>query len=202
MNETPPPAPGRGKSCLLIGLAVLLLAGIGIGIAVWWHNRPIRPVVLSTQEKQVVEEKVEAIQNPAPPAPPADPPYEKGTREIILTERELNGLLNENTTLGDSLSFQLATGAVHARINTDLDPDLPVLGGKKLKARARFFVQDETGKPTLILDDLTVWGVSLPNEWLGGLKGQDLLDKTFGGGLAGVEEFKVETGKLVIRLKE
>ena len=199
MNENPP-AVRRGKPWLIIVLVALLLAVVGIGIAWWWHNRPIKPVVLTPQEKQVVEQKVEAIQQPDPPA--EDPVYEKGTREIILTERELNGLLNENTTLGDSVSFQLATGEVHARIETDLDPDLPVLGGKRLKARARFLVEDATGKPTLVLDDLTVWGVSLPNDWLGGLKGQDLLGKTFGGGLAGVEEFKVETGKLVIRLKE
>lgn len=198
MNESPP-VPRRGKSCLLIAIISLLLVGIGLGAAWWWYNRPIQPVVLSAAEKEVVEEKVEAIQNPAPPE---DPKYEKGTREIILTERELNGLLNDNTTLGDALSFQLATGAVHARIETDLPPDLPILGGRKLKARSRFIVQDETGQPTLVLDDLTVWGVSLPNDWLGGLKGQDLLEKTFDGGLAGVEEFKVETGKLVIRLKE
>ena len=150
MNENPP-APRRGKSCLVLVLVALLLAVIGIGVAWWWHNRPIEPVVLTPQEKQVVERKVEAIQKSEPPA--EDPVYEKGTREIILTERELNGLLNENTTLGDSVRFQLATGEVHARIETDLDPDLPVLGGKKLKARARFLVEDETGNPTLVLDD-------------------------------------------------
>ena len=31
-----------------------------------------------------------------------------------------------------------------------------------------------------MLDDLTVWGISLPNDWLGGLKGQDLLGQTVG----------------------
>ena len=198
MNETPAPAP-RAKSWPRIVLVVLLLALIGLAIAWWWSNRPIRPVVLTAQEKQVVERKVEAIQHVETPE---EPVYEKGGREIILTERELNGLLHENTKLGDSVSLQLATGAVHARIETDLDPDLPLVGGKKLKVRARFLVNDASGRPELILDDLTVWGVSLPNDWLGGLKGRDLLDQSLGGGLAGVEEFKVERGQLVIRLKE
>ena len=78
----------------------------------------------------------------------------------------------------------------------------PIVGGKRLKARARFLVGDIPGKPALVLDDLTVWGISLPNDWLGGLKGQDLLGEALGGGIGGVEEFKVERGRLVIRLAE
>jgi hypothetical protein len=199
---TPPPVPRR-KSCLvpvLIGIIAVLLVGIGV---IWWTNRPIKPVQLSAEEKAVVQEKVEAIQQADAPAEPA---YEKGGKEIVLTERELNGLLNEHTTLGRSLKFELATDAVHARYETDLDPDLPLVGGKKLKARARFFVKTEGGVPRLVLDDLTVWGVSLPNDWLGQIKGKDLLGEILGGGkggqVAGIEEMKVAPGQLKIRLKE
>jgi hypothetical protein len=182
---------------VLLGILFLLLVA---GIVWWWQNRPIQPVVLSLEEKAAVEAKVEAIQQPAGPA------YEKGSKEIILTERELNGLLNENTDFGKSVSFQLASNAIHARVETDLDPDLPVVGGRHLKARARFLVSDIPGKASFILDDLTVWGISLPNDWLAGLKGRDLLAETLGAGnngkVPGVEEFKVEPGRLVIRLKE
>jgi len=193
-------SPARGPSLLvriLIGLFIVLLI---LGGLWWWQNRPIQPVVLTVQEKAAVEAKVEAIQKPAEAA------YEKGGKEIILTERELNGLLSENTDFGKSLSFQLATNAIHARVETDLDPDLPVVGGRHLKARARFLVSDVPGKAALILDDLTVWGISLPNDWLAGLKGRDLLGEILGGGnngkVPGVEEFKVEPGRLIIRLKE
>ena len=154
---------------------------------------------LSAEEKAVVAEKVEAIQQPA------EPKYEKGGKEIVLTERELNGLLNENTTLGQTVSFELATNAIHARVETDLDPDLPVVGGKHLKARARFLVSEVPGKAAFILEDVTVWGISLPNDWLAGLKGHDLLGEAIGakgGKFPGVEEFKVEPGKLTIRLAE
>lgn len=202
MSENPiaAAAPGRGSSLLakvLIGLVVVLLV---LGGLWWWQNRPIRPVVLSAEEKTAVEAKVEAIQKPA------EPKYEKGGKEIILTERELNGLLNENTDFGKTVSFQLATNAIHARVETDLDPDLPVVGGRHLKARARFLVSDVPGKASFILDDLTVWGISLPNDWLAGLKGRDLLAEILGGGnngkVPGVEEFKVEPGRLIIRLAE
>jgi len=189
----------RKKSWMIKGIIALgCLLAVLLGLW-WWSNRPIRPVELSAQEKAVVAEKMEIIQKPA------EAVYEKGGKEIVLTERELNGLLNENTTLGNSVCFELATNAIHARVETDLDPDLPVLGGKRLKARARFLVGDAQGKAALILEDLTVWGISLPNEWLGGLKGHDLLGEAIGakgGKIPGVEEFKVEPGKLTIRLKE
>ena len=187
------------SSCLMKGLVVFAILAFVLGGLWWWHNRPIRPVELSAREKTVVAEKVDAIQKPA------GPEYEKGAKEIILTERELNGLLNENTTLGKSVSFELAANEVHARVETDLDPNLPLVGGKHLKARARFLVGKVPGKPGLVLDDVTVWGISLPNDWLGGLKGHDLLGELLGGkggGIAGVEEFKVESGRLIIRLAE
>jgi hypothetical protein len=209
MAEVPPPVPRR-KSCLipaLIGVVVVLLVAFGLW---FWFNRPIKPVQLSSEEKQVVQQKVEAIQQVEAPSQvpdaPAEPTYEKGKREIILTEKELNGLLNEHTTLGDKLKFELATDAVHARLETDLDPDLPVVGGKRLKARARFIVKTDSGAPSLILEDLTVWGVSVPNDWVAQLKGKDILGEVLGGGkggkIAGIEEMSVEPGQLKIKLKE
>jgi hypothetical protein len=206
MAETPaPPDLPRRKSCLVpVLVGVIAALGVAIGL-IWWSNRAIKPVQLSAEEKAAVEAKVEALQVEAP-ATPAEPTYEKGKKEIVLTDRELNGLLNAHTTLGDKLKFELGTDAINARLETDLDPDLPVVGGKKLKARARFTVKTAGGVPSLVLEDLTVWGVSLPNDWLAQLKGKDLLGEILGGGkggkVAGIEEVRVQPGQLRIRLKE
>ncbi len=204
MTETPPPSlpPQRGNSCLLKIVVATVLLALVAGVLWYFYNRPIVPVKLTPAEKSAVEAKMEAIQKPT------EPTYEKGTREIVLTERELNGLLNENTTFGKSVKFELANGAVHARVETDLDPDLPFVGGRRLKARARILVGEKDGHPTLILDDVTVWGVSLPNDWLAGMKGQDFFGEIVGGGrgtvsvLPGVEDLKIESGRLIIYLKE
>jgi hypothetical protein len=204
MNEVTfsPTVPARRSHKLLIVMGILAAIALILGGLWWWHNRPIQPVQLSAQEKAAVEAKMEAIQKPA------EPKYEKGGKEITLTERELNGLLNENTPLGKTVSLELATNAIHARVDTDLDKDLPIIGGRHFKAKARFLVSDQPGQANFILDDVTVWGISLPNDWLAGLKGHDLLGevlggvKSNGGKFPGVQEFKVEAGKLIIRLAE
>lgn len=200
-GETPRNPEPKKISCLLAGLLAVAVVVILALVAWFWFNRPIKPVELSNQEVVVVEEKISTLEEVSNPEEPA---YEKGAREIILTERELNGLLNKNTDLGGQLKFSLGTDQVHARIDTDLDPDLPVMGGKKLKARARFLVGMIEGKPSLILDDLTVWGVSVPNDWLAGMKGKDLLSEVFGGGngLGGIEDLQIEPGRLIIKLAE
>jgi hypothetical protein len=202
MNENLPipTTPPRGGSCLFKSLVAFAILALVLGGVWWWWNRPIRPVELSVQEKAAVQAKIEAIQKPAEPA------YEKGSKEIILTERELNGLLNEKTTLGKSVSFELVSHAIHARVETDLDKDLPLVGGRHLTARARFVVSTVPGQASFILDDVTVWGISLPNDWLAGMKGHDLLGEILGGGttgkIPGVQEIKVEPGKLIVRLAE
>ena len=189
--------PRRKKSSCLLILAVVFLVLIVVAVGTYfWYNRPITPVELSKEEVQAVEQKVHAIE--------AEPSYEAGSKEIVLTERELNGLINENTNLGDKISLTLVTDEIHARVESDLAEDIPVLGGKKLKARARFLVRTVDSRPSLILDDLTVWGASLPNDWLGGMKGKDLLAEIFGNGdtLSGIDEIRIERGRLVIKLAE
>lgn len=200
-NPTEAPAPARkGKpSCLLVAAIVLVLLVACVGGIYLWQNRPIKPVELSAKETQALEQKIDSME-----AVPGEPQYERGSKDIVITERELNGLLAQNTDLGDKLSFTLATDEIHARLETDLDEGLPVIGGKRLKARARFLVKTTEGRPSLVLEDLTVWGASLPNDWLGGMKGKDLLSEIFGagGGLRGIEELRIERGQLVIRLAE
>ncbi|MBK1834586.1 hypothetical protein [Roseibacillus ishigakijimensis] len=187
-----------------IPLLILALLGLGVlaaGAALWWFNRPIQATVLTPPEKAVLEEKMTALEE----APPTSPGYTPGDKEIILSERELNGLIHENTQLGDQLKLELAKDAVHARLSLDIPEDFPLMAGKKLKGRARFLVKDASEAPALILEDLTLWGISLPNAWLGDLKGQNLLANLLssdGSSLAGVEEISIDAGQLVIRLAE
>ena len=178
---------------ILIALVLVISAGI-----YFWVNRPIKPVILAAAEQQQLNQKIEQVQERT---------YDKGAKIIELSEREINALFHHNTNLGDKIRLELATDAIHARIATDLDSDIPVVGGRKLKAKARFELTDENNNPAIILDDLTVWGVSLPNAWLAELKGENLLSNL---GInpsknelgKGIKTLKVQNGKVTIELAE
>lgn len=184
-------------------LIILAILGLGVavgGAAIWWVNRPIQATILSQPEKTTLEQKLTVVEQE-----PSDPEYVPGEKEIILTERELNGLLHQNTAFGDKLKIELAKDAVHARISADIPEDFPVMAGKKLKGKAKFSVKDEGGSPALILEDLTIWGISLPNAWIGDLKGQNLLGQVLSPGnssIAGVEELTIANRSLIIKLAE
>jgi len=230
MDESAAPSPAteippRTGSCLIRGLVIVGIVIVAVLLVVLWYNRPIRPVVLTEPEKVVVEEKLAAMQATAEEAetlpaqdgiatpvedgntPPADAEFDlPGKREIAFTDRELNGLLNEHTELGEQISFQFTPGKVLARIAAPLPDDIPVIGGTTMRARASFSVDVSGPSPMLALDDFSVWGVSIPNDWLGGIKNVNLLEEAFGveegQGIPGVESLTFEKGRLLIRLKE
>lgn len=233
----PPPAHARNRFLLYGcgGLLTLLLLIVAtVAITIWWIQRPIRPVVLSPKEKALVDQKVQRLEQTQPgnalasPAggsgPPGEPPgrgintaeddgrqlriYVPGSKTIKLTEREINGLLNANTDLGHSVRLEFAQDAVNAYIAVRIPQDFPIGGGKMFRARGRFRVSiGNGGKPFAILDDVTVFGVSLPKAWLGGIKGENLISEAVTGNsqsavLRGIKSLRVEPGALVLELAD
>lgn len=135
--------------------------------------------------------------------------YVPGSKVLKLTERELNGLLNANTDLGKSVRLEFAQDAVNAYLVVPIPQDFPVGGGKMLRARGRFRLSlGNGGEPYAVLEDLTVFGLSLPKAWLGGLKGENLLGQAMGGGhsrspvLQGIKSLRVEPGALVLEVND
>jgi len=137
-------------------------------------------------------------------------PYseEGADRSLSLTERELNAILARNTELADKLVIDLSDDLVSARLRIPMDPDFPFFGGRLLKARAGMEIKFEQQHPVVVLKGVSVMGVPVPNDWLGGIKNIDLVQhfgqtegfwKSFSGG---VEHVKVVDGALQIELKE
>jgi hypothetical protein len=209
------------------GILALLLIIVGtVALTVWWIQRPIKPVVLSPREKANVEAKLRRIeggstQNPASGANsgPSQPSsglepevpqrfYVPGSKVLKLTEREINGLLNQNTDLGKSLRFEFDQDAVNAYLAVRIPQDFPIGAGKMFRARGRFRVSlGNGGKPYAILDDVTVFGISLPKAWLGGIKGENLISEALSGNnrspiLKGIKSLRVEPGSLVLELED
>jgi len=86
--------------------------------------------------------------------------------------------------------------------------DFPIAGGKMFRARGRFRLSlGNGGTPYAVLEDVTIFGVSLPKAWLGGLKGENLLGDAVGeqkGGpvLRGIRSLRIEPGALVLELQD
>jgi len=231
--STPAPAV-RKRRWLLYGcgtLIALLLAIVAtVLITLWWIQRPIKPVVLSAQEKTAVEEKLQHIGGGNVPAPSPNfrakggtpppmtvatdanqgqgQPYTPGSKVFKLTEREINGLLNDNTDLGKSVRLEFACDAINAYVAVPIPKDFPIGGGKMFRARGRFRVSlGNDATPYAILDDVTVFGLSLPKAWLGGLKGENLIGEAVGERngkpvLRGIKSLRVEPGALVLEVED
>ena len=74
------------------------------------------------------------------------------------------------------------------------------------RARGRFRVSLGTeGNPYAILEDVTVFGLSLPKAWLGGIKGENLLGDAMGQDkwrIKGIKSLRVEPGALVLEVED
>lgn len=222
LASTPPLGPTK-RRWMLYGcgglLALMLIIIATVAITIWWIQRPIKPVVLNPKEQAVVDTKLRELEDarlPAPKSetplivnpPPQDRPYVPGAKAITLTEREVNGLLNQNTELGKSVRIEFARNAINAYVAVPIPQDFPIMGGKMFRARGRFSVSiGNGGTPSVILEDVTVFGISLPKAWLGGLKGENLLGDAVGRGnkgpiLQGIKSLRVEPGALVLELAD
>jgi hypothetical protein len=220
-TETDQPAPAKSTSLWKILGLMLLTVFLSVGITVWvvytmLFPGDFKPVTLSQKEEVVLQQKLQRLdfgprqttRGSQQPLTPERYREEGASREIALSERELNALLANNTDLAQKLAIDLSDDLASAKLLVPLDPEFPILGGKTLKLSAGVEMRYANGKPVIILKGLSIWGVPMPNAWLGNLKNIDLVqefgsDKGFWQAFAdGVEEIAVEEGKLRIKLKE
>ncbi len=225
----------KGFSGLQVfGIAILVMvvavAGTIFAARAWFFPRPFKPVVLSQQEEKRLEHKLEQFERPGyKPLPAAktsktepqkndwlpggrlkpEAYSEKGaSREINLSERELNGLLAKNTDLARKVAIDLSDDLVSARLLLPVDPDFPILGGKTLRVRAGLELAYRDRHPVVKIRGVSIMGVPVPAVWLGGLKNVDLVrefgsDQGFWKAFAdGVESITIREGRLHIKLKE
>jgi len=209
----------------------ILLAILLTLLAVWILNTVLlpsefKPVTLNNKEQQVLDEKLQRFERfktqsdrrasrSRPFTSQTDDvlspePYteEGASREIRLSEKELNALLAKNTDLASRLAIDLSDNLASAKLLVHLDEEFPLFGGNTVKLTAGAELAYATGKPIVKLRGVSVWGVPIPNAWLGGIKNVDLIQefgqepgfwKAFADG---VEAIEVKQGHLLIKLKE
>lgn len=221
MTERPssadPPAAAARNGWRTFGIVIItVLATAAVSywlLSSYVFRTSFVPVRLEAGEQRRLEAKLERVQQVAGSAsrPRLEPqPYSEtgASREVEFTERELNALLARNTDLANKLAIDLSHNLASANLLVDLDPDFPVLGGRTLRVTAGLELGVVNGQPRAVLKGVSLWGVPLPNAWLGNMKNVDLIQE-FGqaGGFwqamrDGVEVIEVRERRLRIRLKE
>jgi len=212
--------PSRFKLLLVVVAVAIVTSVITVWLTIaYLFPKEFKPVTLSDREEQVLDAKLARLDpargygqpTPGKSAAPVTPErYSEAaaSRQIKLSERELNGLLARNTDLAHKLAIDLSKDLASAKLLIPLDPDFPFLGGKTLKVTAGLELRYDDRNPVVMLRGVSIWGVPIPNAWLGGLKNVDLV-KEFGSErgfwqafTGGVEHIRVEEGNLSIKLKE
>jgi hypothetical protein len=220
-----------GVSPSRVLLIVLVSVLVTLGGSYWFLKtyvfaREFKPVELSSKEEQVLDNKLRALgyqperSGTVRGGVSPDEFDERGvlkperyseagaSRDVSFNERELNALLARNTDLAHKLAIDLSRDLVSAKLLVPMDPDFPMLGGKTLRFNAGLEMAYLNGKPSVVLKGISIMGVPVPNAWLGGMKNVDLVAE-FGAGPGfwksfseGVEDIRVEDGRIKVRLKE
>jgi len=216
--------PQKRLSGMKLFFLVVVLAVVTSVLTVWlstlyFFPKQFQPVELNRSESQTLAEKLERLDptaraktapmdNDGKTLTPEKYNEDTARRHVTFTERELNALLARNTDLAEKFAIDLSDNLASAKLILPLDPDLPLLGGKTLKLNAGLELRYEDAKPVVMLRGISLWGVPLPNSWIGGMKNVDLI-KEFGGKSGfwksfsdGIEFIRVEDGKLSVQLKE
>lgn len=209
--STPAPAAPRARSLkkvVLITLAVILgCAGIAAATGGLWvrhtfYPSAMTPVSLTAVEKAELDSKLRTLENPA--AIPAD----EANRTLLINEREVNAYLAEQQ-LGETVQVKFGDGNVSAAVIFTAPPDFPLFPNQKVRMRFTFGTSlTPEHKLSLKLDDISLGGISLPNSWLGDMKGVDLMaqnvesDPALQKFLAGIQSLEVRDGTLKLVLNK
>lgn len=223
---------GRRFGCLHVTIFLLIAMIATAGVTFWIVRSYIfpsdfKPVTLNAKEEQTLNVKLERLDPLSQPTKDRSgetrtaPRDEKSdalqperyseadaSREISLSERELNALLAKNTDLARKLAIDLSDNLISAKLLVPVDEDFPIFGGQVIKVRAGLELAYDRGKPIVALRGISIMGVPVPNAWLGGIKNIDLVrefsaEQGFWKAFAeGVEDVRVAEGRLQIKLKE
>ena len=192
--------------CILFGIFGLTAASA----AFWYHYNfnasPFKPVALTAAEQQTLDAKMMLLGGKVQELEPIDP-----AKTIVLNEREINAWL-EQQGLGETVKFSIRNGGIAATILAPVEEEVPLLGGHTVRLKVAFNTKlDENRRFALSLADVNVGGISLPNAWLGNLKGLNLLAQNGEAGVdspvlegfaAGIKDFQVRSGELRIILND
>ena len=211
-----PPVPGKKRGCLFygcLGSAVVLVLVVVFGLIAFNYARKsframvetytdsqpaaLERVQLTDTEEQELQQRVAAFQKA----------LDEQTRqeELVLTERELNALINQNQDLAGKVQARIEGGRLQGRISYPLQNLGPLkLEGRYLNGLATFQVGITNGQLSFAIEDVQVNGKPLPAPIMSELTKKDLAqeimkDPEAAKNISKFESVDVEDGKIILR---
>jgi len=220
VEETVSDGPRRSSRLAWFFVVLLVLLLVFAGMWIWQLTRmQAQTAPLTEAEQRTLEAKFDRIRSAAYPEFPATPPEpapaedavgavqpevyreDAGQRQVRFTERELNALIAADPALAGRAAVRLSPDQLSASFRIDLPPDVPVMGGRSVRVQTGLQLATLNERVEARLVGISVGGIPLPNAWLGGLKGTDLLASSGLGSLgAGIEILTVGEGWLELQL--
>jgi len=203
------------KSIVLIVFGILILGcGITAATTAWWVKRnfyasPIQPVSLTQAEQQTLDAKLQVLQSPTAPVQPAPSPGEQ-ERTLLISAKEINAYLAQQN-LGETVKVDLGDGTLAATMLVPIpaETELPLLAGTTLRLRLSLSAEMSADKKLAVkVNSITVGGLSLPNAWLGDIKGVNLVgenlekDPALQRFFAGIQEMEIRPEGVRVLLNE
>jgi hypothetical protein len=183
---------------VIFASVISTLVAVGV-VYLYLFPGDFKPVALSVSEEQALESKLDQLGSM------------QRSRVLHQDREQINGredLQPERYNETDANREIILTERERAKLLIPLDEEFPILGGKTLKVTAGLELAYKNEKPIVALRGISLWGVPIPNAWLGNIKHVDLVQefgdqKGFWAAFAdGVEEMEVSEGHLRVKLKE
>lgn len=218
-TQDPKPAPpGSSKpprrfGCMhVLGiiLVAVLLSVIATGAWIKYnvYASAFKATTLSEKEEAVFAEKLARLEAAGGGVQPEAYSEAGANREIRITEKELNALIDKNPEWADRVAIDISPDLLSIVLLVPVDPAFPIIGGTTARITAGATLRFENDKPVVIVRGISIGGVPLPSAWMGDLKNKDLVQEFgdqggFWDGLSrGVEAIKLEDGNLYLKLRE
>jgi hypothetical protein len=204
-------------------VAFLVLLAALVLVAVWVRRNvyasKFTPVTLTREENAVLQDKLARLRQEEPvpasseavPGKPLSPePYteEGASRQVQLSERELNALIAGTPDVAEKVAVDLSDDLISVKLVLPVEDEVAFLGGKTFRIHMGLAIRYEGEKPYIALKGVSLGGIPLPNAWLGYLKNVNLVEE-FGSGdgfwrifSEGVRSIEVRQGRVRITLKE
>ena len=227
-NNSLKQSPQRRAGCLqtlgYVSLVVIVIMLLGT----WWvkynlYASEFNPTTLNQKEQNVLDAKLSRLDESAHKGfftgkgpkrdhskPLSPEPYSEigASREISLTEKELNALIANSPEIARMVAIDLSDNLVSLKLVVPMDEDIPIMGGKTLRLKMGLTLGYEQNQLIVAVRGVSLGGIPIPNAWLGYIKNRNLVEE-FGdeGGFwalfaEGVKDIKVRSGHINIRLKE